>query len=166
LTRKELRTFAPHPPCGHCEWLLRPFRACCGWFGYPGRRSAADAAPLCPGLICCGPFGAKRLVLDLCRTTSPQNPSPQRCRTPLERAVDSLCRQRCGEGGTQRPVNACVRRHGPPFSPLVPGQNGGWAGWLSLPENDASRAAEATGRIRPTLSLTNRRATSIMSAVR
>jgi len=51
------------------EWLLRPFRACCGWFAYPGRRSAADAAPLCPGLICCGPFGAKRLAPDLCRTT-------------------------------------------------------------------------------------------------
>ncbi len=26
---------------------------------YPGRRSAADAASLCPGLICFGPFGAE-----------------------------------------------------------------------------------------------------------
>ena len=27
---------------------------------FPGRRSAAIAAPLCPGLICCSPFGAKK----------------------------------------------------------------------------------------------------------
>ena len=30
------------------------------WISTPGRRSAADAATLCPGLICCCPFGAKK----------------------------------------------------------------------------------------------------------
>ena len=32
------------------------------WHADPGRRCAADAAPLCPGLICGCPFGAKEMV--------------------------------------------------------------------------------------------------------
>ena len=44
------------------DGLCRPFRAF-GFSGgeYPGRRSAAIAAPLCPGLSCDCPFGAKKL---------------------------------------------------------------------------------------------------------
>ena len=41
---------------GFCDTLSG---LCVGGFAYPGRRCAADAASLCPGLICCGPFGAK-----------------------------------------------------------------------------------------------------------
>ncbi len=40
----------------------------------PGRRSAAIAAPLCPGLICCSPFGAKK--------PTPSHPNPLRRRLP------------------------------------------------------------------------------------
>ena len=38
---------------------------------YPGRRSAAIAASLCPGLICCGPFGAKKARSARCQWRCP-----------------------------------------------------------------------------------------------
>jgi len=39
--------------------LCRPFRVCCRGRGNPGRRCAAGAASLCPGLTFRCPFGAK-----------------------------------------------------------------------------------------------------------
>jgi hypothetical protein len=42
-----------------CRSLFRPYRAPFGGDPvYPGRRCAAIAASLCPGLTCSGPFGA------------------------------------------------------------------------------------------------------------
>ena len=43
--------------------LFRPFRASRGYVHVtPGRRCAAVAAPLCPGLVCGCPFGAERMA--------------------------------------------------------------------------------------------------------
>jgi hypothetical protein len=46
--------------CGSAP-LCRPFRASrARSIPYPGRRSAAVAAALCPGLVCCGPYRGGR----------------------------------------------------------------------------------------------------------